>query len=253
MAALSGILLELDRLLEPQAFSDYCPNGLQVQGRSEIGRIATGVSASSELFERALTAGADLVIAHHGLFWDGEDVRVLGPRRERLRLLLSADVSLAAYHLPLDAHPTFGNNALIAKGLGATLDVAFAPVAGRAIGWCATFDGDGITPAELTERVTTLTARAPLTFLDGPERIRTIGIVSGGGARNVSDAIAAGLDAFLTGEPAEWARALAHESAIHFLAAGHHATETFGVRALGAHLAEHFGVEHLYIEIDNPV
>ena len=209
--------------------------------------------AVKENMDQLLQQRTALVIAHHGLFWDGEDVRVLGPRRERLRLLLSADVSLAAYHLPLDAHPTFGNNALIAKGLGATLDVAFAPVAGRAIGWCATFDGDGITPAELTERVTTLTARAPLTFLDGPERIRTIGIVSGGGARNVSDAIAAGLDAFLTGEPAEWARALAHESAIHFLAAGHHATETFGVRALGTYLGEHFGVEHLYIEIDNPV
>jgi dinuclear metal center YbgI/SA1388 family protein len=253
MAALSGILLELDRLLEPQSFSDYCPNGLQVQGRSEIGRIATGVSASSELFERALAAGADLVITHHGLFWDGDDVRVLGPRRERLRLLLTADVSLAAYHLPLDAHPRFGNNALIANGIGAALDGPFAPVAGRAIGWRATFDGEGITPAELIERVTSLTLRVPLAFPGGPERIRTIGIVSGGGARNVSDAIEAGLDAFLTGEPAEWARALARESAIHFLAAGHHATETFGVRALGAHLAEHFGVEHLYIEIENPV
>jgi dinuclear metal center YbgI/SA1388 family protein len=253
MAALSEIVLELDRLLEPDAFSDYCPNGLQVEGRGEVQRIATGVSASSELFERALEANADLVLTHHGLFWTGDDVRVLGRHRERLRLLLAADVSLVAYHLPLDAHPTFGNNALIAKGIGGTLEAPFAAVAGRDIGWRARFDDDGVTASELTERLRALTGREPLAFAFGPERIRTIGIVSGGGARNVTDAIAAGLDAFITGEPAEWARAVARESAIHFIAAGHHATETFGVRALGDYLAELFGGEHTYIDIDNPV
>jgi dinuclear metal center YbgI/SA1388 family protein len=253
VAALADIVDELDRLLEPVGFSDFCPNGLQVEGREQVGRVVTGVSASLELFDRALEAGADLVLTHHGLFWDGDDMRVTGPLRKRLRLLLAADVSLAAYHLPLDAHPTLGNNALLARGIGATPTAAFAPVGGREIGWIASFDEDGVTAEELRLRVEQLTAHDVLAFPGGPERVRTVGVVSGGGARNVNDAIAAGLDAFVTGEPAEWARALARESRIHFLAAGHHATETLGVRALGEHLVARLGVEHMHIEIANPV
>jgi dinuclear metal center YbgI/SA1388 family protein len=253
MAALTEIVAELDRLLDPGAFADYCPNGLQVQGGVEVTRVATGVSASVELFEAAIAAGAELILTHHGLIWNGDDGRVVGPYRERLRLLLGADVSLAAYHLPLDAHPTLGNNALIASGIGGALDGAFGFAQGGEIGWRARFDGDGIGADELVVRVAALTGRAPLAFLGGPERVRTVGIVSGGGARNVFDAIAGGLDAFITGEPAEWARAVALESGIHFIAAGHSATETFGVRALGDHLAEAFGVAHSYVEVENPV
>ncbi|HEX2702426.1 MAG TPA: Nif3-like dinuclear metal center hexameric protein [Solirubrobacteraceae bacterium] len=253
MAALREILDELELLLEPAAFRDYCPNGLQVEGRAEVERVVTGVSASAELFGRALATNADLVLTHHGLFWDGDDVRVLGARRDRLRLLLEADVSLAAYHLPLDAHPSLGNNVLLASGIGATATAPFAPVHGRAIGWIATFEGDGVTAAELTSRLVRLTGHEVLAFPGGPERVRSVGIVSGGGARNVQDAIAARLDAFITGEPAEWARALADESGIHFLAAGHHATEVLGVRALGEHLVARFGVAHSYVEIANPV
>jgi dinuclear metal center YbgI/SA1388 family protein len=253
MALLNEILAELDRLLEPDSFADHGPNGLQVQGSAEVTHVATGVSATLELFERAIDAGAQLILTHHGLFWDGDDARVVGVLRDRLRLLLGADVSLVAYHLPLDAHPVLGNNALIAAGLGLEGRRPFAVHRGREIGVRATAPGAGITPAELVARVAALTARQPLALMHGPELIRSVGIVSGGGARNVHDAIAAGLDAFITGEPAEWASALAGESRIHFLAAGHHATETFGPRALGEHLASRFGVAHTDIPIVNPV
>ena len=253
MAARDQIIDELDRLLDAGSFRDYCPNGLQVEGRSEIARLATGVSASAELLEQALALGADLVLTHHGLFWEGDDPRVIGSLRKRLGLLMGADVSLAAYHLPLDAHASMGNNALIAAGIGAALDEPFGLAAGRPVGWSAHFDDDGIAPQELERRVTTLTGRGPLAFLEGPEPVRRIGIVSGGGAKLLGEAIAAGLDAFITGEPAEPSRALAREAGIHFIAAGHHATETFGVRALGEHLAARFGVEHSYVEVANPV
>jgi len=253
MAARTEIIAELDRLLEPASFRDYCPNGLQVEGRAKVAHVATGVSASVELFEQAIAAGADLILTHHGLFWDGEDPRVLGARRARLSLLLASDTSLAAYHLPLDAHPSFGNNALIAAGIGAVTEQPFGLAAGRAVGWRARYDGQGIAAEDLARRLATLTAREPLAFLEGPARVRTVGIVSGGGGRSLFEAIDAGLDAFVTGEAEEWARAAARESGIHFIAAGHHATETFGVRALGEHLAGTLGVEHTHFAIDNPV
>jgi len=253
MAPLREMVAELDRLLDSQSFSDYGPNGLQVEGAHEVAHVATGVSASVELFERAIAAGAQLIVTHHGVFWDGDDPRIVGSHRARLRTLLAADVSLAAYHLPLDAHPLVGNNALIAAGLGLTDPQPFSVWRGRAIGVAASAPGDGIDAAELVARVAALTAREPLAFPGGPQRVRTVGIVSGGGARSVHEAIARGLDAFITGEPAEWARALAAESGIHFIAAGHHATETFGPRALGEHLRERFGVAWSDIDVANPV
>ena len=253
MAPLTEIVAELDALLDIAAFSDYGPNGLQVQGADEVSHVATGVSASLELFERAIAAGAQLIVTHHGLFWSGDDPRIVGARRNRLRALLSADVSLAAYHLPLDAHPVVGNNALIAAGLGLVDSAPFGMHRGRAIGVRARAPGDGIAAADLVARLTTLTEREPIAFLGGPDRVRTVGILSGGGARTVEEAIAAGLDAFITGEPAEWARATAREAGIHFIAAGHHATETFGPRALGEHLRERFGLAVTDIAVANPV
>jgi dinuclear metal center YbgI/SA1388 family protein len=253
MAPLREIVAELDRLLEPEAFSDYGPNGLQVEGAGEVAHVATGVSASVELFERAIAAGAQLIVTHHGLFWDGEDPRVVGSHRARLRTLLAADVSLASYHLPLDAHPQVGNNALIAAGLGLVDPQPFSVYRGRAIGVRASAPGEGIGAQELVARVAALTAREPLALPGGPDRVRSVGIVSGGAARSVHEAIALGLDAFITGEPAEWARALAAEAGIHFIAAGHHATETFGPRALGEHLRGRFGVGWTDIEVRNPV
>jgi dinuclear metal center YbgI/SA1388 family protein len=253
MALLNEMVAELDRLLESDSFADYGPNGLQVQGRAQVSHVATGVSASLELFEQAIDVGAQMILTHHGLFWDGNDARVVGALRDRLKILLGAEVSLVAYHLPLDAHPTVGNNALIAAGLGLEERRPFGMHRGREIGVFATVPGEAITPGELVARVAELTAREPLALMHGPELIRSVGIVSGGGARSVHEAIAAGLDAFITGEPAEWANAVAREGGIHFLAAGHHATETFGPRALGEHLAARFGVIHTVIETDNPV
>ena len=253
MAHLEEILEHLERLLEPELFEDYCPNGLQVAGRAEVATVVTGVSAHLELIELALARRADLVVTHHGILWDGDDRRVTGRLHRRLRLLLAADVALAAYHLPLDAHPEYGNNALIAAGLGCVDRRPFGRHRGREIGCRGDFAADGISAAELLLRVHDLTGRRPLAFTTGPDQIRSIGIVSGAGAGHLGEAIAAGLDAFITGEPAERVMAEARESAIHFIAAGHYATETFGVRALGDRLADRFGVDHVFIDVSNPI
>jgi dinuclear metal center YbgI/SA1388 family protein len=247
------ILSFLDELLDPGGFDDYGPNGLQVPGRAEVDRVVTGVSASLELFERAIVADAGLVLVHHGVFWD-KAPRALSPAAAaRLRMLLTAEVNLVAYHLPLDAHPEVGNNALLADGLGATTHEPFAEHAGRAIGVAARFGEDGVEAGELFSRVTEVTGRAPLVFDDGPDRVRSLGIVSGGAAGDLETAIAAGLDGFLTGEPSEPAMTTAREARVHFIAAGHYATETFGVRRLGELLAERFGVAHEFIDVPNPV
>jgi dinuclear metal center YbgI/SA1388 family protein len=211
--------------------------------------VATGVSAHRELFERAIAAGAQLIVVHHGLFWEG-DPRALSPAMAtRLRLLLEAGVGLAAYHLPLDAHSEVGNNALIAERLGCSEREPFGAVHGVPIGVAGRFpeDGDGLSAAELFDRVRALTGREPLVFDHGPERVRRIGIVSGAAAGQVEEAIDAGLDAFLTGEPAERVMALSREGGIHY------ATETFGVRRLGELLADRFGVEHHFVDVPNPV
>lgn len=230
------------------AFEDYCPNGLQVAGRPEVRLVVSGVSAHIELFERARERGADLVLAHHGIFWRGDDPRLVGPQRARISLLLKSEMSLAAYHMPLDAHAEFGNNALLAAGLGAEAHERFADI-GRA----ATFAGDGLEHRELRERVATLTQREPLIFDSGPARIRTLAIVSGAGSGYLGEAIAGGFDAFLTGEPSERVMAQAREAGVYFIAAGHHATETFGVRALGDLIALRFRIEHEFIDVANPI
>jgi dinuclear metal center YbgI/SA1388 family protein len=251
--ALAAILEELDRLLDPGAFEDHGPNGLQVPGRAEITTVATGVSAGLELFERAAAAGAELVLVHHGLFWEGQPRAVSRELAARLRLLLVDDINLAAYHLPLDAHPEIGNNALIAEGLGADAREPFGVHRGRPIGFAARFSGDGLPAPELFERVGALTGREPLVFDAGPRRVRSLGIVSGGAAGNLQEAIDAGLDGFLTGEPSEPAMAQAREAGVHFIAAGHYATETFGVRRLGEFVARRFAVAHKFIDVPNPV
>jgi dinuclear metal center YbgI/SA1388 family protein len=250
---LANLLAYLDELLEPAAFSDYGPNGLQVPGPEDVRTVVTGVSASAELFERAAEHGADLVLVHHGLFWTGAPLALTPSAKRRLQLLFDHDMALAAYHLPLDGHPEVGNNALLADGLGCVSHEPFGLHKGRAIGVAGRFEGDGIAAADLVARVRELTGREPLAFLDGPAHVRSIAIVSGAGADYLGDAIAAGHDAFLTGEPAERVMTHAREEGIHFLAAGHYATETFGVRRLGELLAERFGVKHLFVEVANPV
>lgn len=255
-AALLEILAEADGLLEPERFEDYCVNGLQVPGGETVQTLASGVSANLSLFERAAAEGAQLLVVHHGLFW-GSGVRAIDPPlRRRLAALLESGIALAAYHLPLDAHLEIGNNALLARALGASDLSPFATHRNQPIGVLATLPADGI-PARgeqgLFARVEDITDQEPLVFDAGPEQIHTIAIVAGAGTSHLPEAIAAGADAFVTGEPAERAMAEANEAGIHFVAAGHHATETFGVRALGEHLAKRFDLRHRFIDVRNPI
>jgi dinuclear metal center YbgI/SA1388 family protein len=246
----------VDELLEIERFSDYGPNGLQVPGSSTVTSVVTGVSAQLELFERAVAEGAQLVLAHHGILWDFDPRRIGPAHAKRLRTLLANDVALAAYHLPLDAHPEVGNNALLAAGLGAdVVEPAFSH-SGQPIGTIAHFDdngGDGIAAPELFARVATLTDRDPLVFDAGPAYVRRLGIVSGSAANDLSHAIELDLDGFLTGEPKEHVMAQARENHIHFIAAGHYATETFGIRRVGELIAVRFGVAHHFVDLPNPV
>jgi dinuclear metal center YbgI/SA1388 family protein len=263
-APTADILADLDALLEPARFEDYGPNGLQVPGAAQVDTVATGVSANLELFERAAAENAQLLIVHHGLFWGTSPGPIDAPLKRRLKILFDADIGLAAYHLPLDAHPELGNNALIAKALGASSLEPFALHHGQPIGFIATLPGGAAgegaddenngTPAQaLFTRVRELTARDPLVFDAGPPAIRRLAIVSGGGADYIADAIAAGADALLTGEPVERVMSTAREAGIHFIAAGHYATETFGVKALGEHVAQRFGVRHVFLDVPNPI
>ncbi len=252
-AAAIDILQELDRILEPERFDDYGPNGLQVPGPAQVQTVATGVSANLQLFELAAAERAQLLLVHHGLFWGAGPGPIDAALKGRLKILFDADIALAAYHLPLDAHPQFGNNALLAQALGAEALEPFALHRGQPIGILARLPGEGISPEALFARVHEITSREPLVFDAGPARVRSVAVVSGAGSDYLADAAAAGADALLTGEPVERAMANARESHLHFIAAGHYATETFGVRRLGEHLAERFGVRHVFLDVPNPV
>jgi dinuclear metal center YbgI/SA1388 family protein len=252
-ARLADILTEIDQLLEPARFDDYGPNGLQVPGPAEVSTVATGVSAHAELFELAAAERAQLLIVHHGLFWGAGPGPIDATLKRRLQILFDADIGLAAYHLPLDAHPEIGNNALLGRALGAERLEPFGLHHGEPIGFIASFSGEGLGAAELFARVGDITSREPLVFDAGPPQVRRLAIVSGAGADFLADAAAAGADALLTGEPAERTMAQARESGLHLIAAGHYATETFGVRRLGEHLAERFGVREVFLDVPNPV
>jgi dinuclear metal center YbgI/SA1388 family protein len=254
VAGRDAIIAFLDELLDAPAFEDYGPNGLQVPGAAEVSKVVTGVSAHQELFERAAAAGAQMVLCHHGIFWGQGDGRIDQRMKRRLVTLFDADLSLAAYHLPLDAHGEVGNNALICRALGFEPAQAFAAARGRPIGWIGRAGGGGVAIGELLERCRATFERDDvLHFPGGPERVRTLGVVSGGGDGYFAEAIDAGVDAFVSGEPSEPAMADARESGTHFIAAGHWASETSGIRRLGDLVAERFGVEHEFVAIRNPV
>jgi dinuclear metal center YbgI/SA1388 family protein len=253
MAARDEIVSFCDELLDIGAFEDYGPNGLQVPGGAEVTKVVSGVSASRAFIEAAIDSGAQLALAHHGLFWSKGPIAISEQMAARLRPAFAAGLSIAAYHLPLDAHREIGNNALLCEGLGFTLDEAeFGVVNGRGIGVIGRAS-DGVEREELARRVSELVGREPLRFDTGPELVGSIGIVSGAGSSQIGEAVDAGLDALLTGEPAERAMADAEEGEINFIAAGHYATETFGIRRLGELVAERFGVEHEFIDLPNPI
>ena len=242
------MLFELLYLLDAARFRDYCPNGLQVEGRSEIRRLVSGVTASLALIERAAEAGADAILVHHGLFWKGDDMRVVGPKKRRLEALLARGINLLAYHLPLDAHPELGNNAQLALRLNLAVHGHFAE---QEIGFIGA-PGETMTAEALRERVTRVLCRTALLVGDGGRTVRSVAWCSGGAQGYFEDAIAAGCDAYISGEISEQTTHLARESGVAYIAAGHHATERFGVQAVGAMAAARFGVEHCFIDIDNP-
>ncbi|MEI2701289.1 MAG: Nif3-like dinuclear metal center hexameric protein [Baekduia sp.] len=253
-AATAEIIAFLDELLDASAFSDYGPNGLQVPGKREIEVVATGVSAHRDLITEAVVQGADLLVVHHGLFWRGQPLEITPLMDSRLRPLYRNDLALAAYHLPLDAHPQHGNNALLAQAIGADPERTFAEHGGREIGLIAGFGEHPITRTELTGRVAAATGgREPLVIAGGSDLVRRVGIVTGSACDDVLAAVEAGCDAFITGEPAERAFGIARDAGITFIAGGHHATETFGVKRLGELLAERFGVRHVPIDVANPI
>ena len=238
-----------DALLQPEKFRDYGPNGLQVEGDREVRLLVSGVTASRALIEAAIDAQADAIVVHHGLFWRGQDGRVTGWMRERLRLLLGHGIHLFAYHLPLDAHPELGNNAQLARVLGLQADGRFGE---QDLGFVGAAANTWDRPQALAEHVAAVLGR-PVTCVGGSDRpVRRVAWCTGGAQGYFESAIAQGVDAFITGEISEPQAHLARETGVAFLACGHHATERYGAPALGAHVAQALGISHRFIEIDNP-
>lgn len=241
----------LAQLLDITRFRDYCPNGLQVEGRGEISLLVSGVTASLALLEAAVDARADAILVHHGYFWRGEDPRIVGPRHKRLKLLLAHDMNLLAYHLPLDAHPQFGNNAQLAQRLGLIPEARFGD---DDLGWLGSAADAGVnTVAQLASVVERRLGRSPLVIGDPAQPVGRIGWCTGAAQNLLGDAIAAGATVYLSGEISEPIVHLARETGVAYLACGHHATERHGVQALGQHLAHQFGIGHRFIDIPNPV
>ncbi|QWV18896.1 Nif3-like dinuclear metal center hexameric protein [Stutzerimonas zhaodongensis] len=248
--ALTTLVDESDRFLNAAKIPDYCPNGLQVEGRPQVQRIVSGVTASQALLDAAVEAQADVVLVHHGYFWKNEDPRVVGIKQRRLKTLLSNDISLLAYHLPLDVHPEVGNNVQLARLLGLTIEGALEPDNPRSVGLVGALDTP-LTPADFMRRVHAALGREPL-MVEGPGLIRRIAWCTGGAQGYIDQAVTAGVDAYLTGEISEPTVHIARENGLSFFAAGHHATERYGVQALGELLAKRFAIEHLFIDCPNP-
>ena len=247
MARRDEVIAYADELLELDSFPDYGPMGLQVAGSEDVTRIACAVSASLELFELAAAVGANLLLVHHGLLWDNDPRTIDDRMRRKLEALFRAGTTLAAYHLALDAHPEIGNNALLARELGVAVD---GPVAGLGVGGRLE---SGMDPEAFVDLVGERLGRVPTAFLEGPDTVERIAIISGGAARYVTDAAGEGYDLFLTGEPAEPTLHTARELGIHFVAAGHYATERLGVQALAERLEDRFSLEWEFLELPNPV
>ena len=246
------MLLEtLNSLMQPALFNDYGPNGLQVEGRQEIRKLVTGVTASRALIDAAIAAGADAILVHHGLFWRGQDGCVTGWMKQRLARLLAHDINLLAYHLPLDAHPELGNNAQLALRLGVS---AFDGPAGRFGAQSLGLMGQrrSASAAELAAHVTQTLGRAVTLVVEPDRPVERVALCTGGAQSYFESAIAAGADVFITGEISEPQAHYARECGVAYIACGHHASERYGVQAVGAHVAQALGLSHQFIDIDNP-
>lgn len=239
----------LNQLLDISHFHDYCPNGLQVEGRDNIHIIISGVTASLDLLQAAVAAKADAVLVHHGYFWRGEDARITGMKSRRIALLMQHGINLFAYHLPLDIHPEFGNNALFGRKLGLIETSRFGEqdiaVQGRL--------AQAMTLSALGEKISLTLSRQPMMIGDPDKTVQRIAWCTGAAQSYFEAAIQRGVDAFITGEISEQTVHAARESGVAFIAAGHHATERYGVQALGDHIAQAFGIRHQFIDIENPV
>lgn len=250
MAERDSIVAYLDELLDSPGFPDYGPNGLQVPGAREVTSVITGVSATRELFEIALERGAQMVLVHHGIFW-GDAGALSEMQAGRLRALLANDLNLVAYHLPLDAHASVGNNALLIEELGMTVAEPLGEYKGRSIGFVGSTEA--MTGEQLKWRIHEHLGREPLHLDYGPAEISRVGVIAGSAPDYLEEAVAAGCQAFITGEPAERVNSAAKELGVHFYAAGHHATEKLGIQRLGSLLAAEFGVAHEFVDIPNPI
>ncbi|MCX4187653.1 Nif3-like dinuclear metal center hexameric protein [Methylophaga sp. OBS4] len=252
MITRTELLAYLDETLEPGRFQDYCPNGLQVAGREQVTTLVSGVTASQALIEAALEREADAILVHHGYFWRGEDPRIVGIKQRRLKLLLENDINLLAYHLPLDAHPSLGNNAQLARLLDIEIDGRISGTGDPALALCGCLR-QSLTLTRFADEVRQTLQREPLVIQGHDRPITTIGWCTGAAQGYLQQAAELGLDVFVSGEISEPTVHLARELGINYIAAGHHATERYGVQALGQELAQRFNIRHHFIDIDNPV
>ncbi|MBU2968964.1 Nif3-like dinuclear metal center hexameric protein [Pseudoalteromonas sp. C2R02] len=248
----SDLMSHLNNLLEPHTIKDFSPNGLQIEGKDNITKIVTGVTASQALIDAAINHKADAILVHHGFFWKGESQQIVGMKKKRIEALIKHDINLIAYHLPLDIHPTLGNNAQLAK----LLDITYE--AGLELGSAKSIPVKGIlntplTGSEFAQKIATVLNREPVTSIVRDEKIKTIAWCTGGGQGYIDLAAEQGIDAYLTGEASEQTIHSSREQNIDFFAAGHHATERYGVKALGEHLAAEHKLEVIFVDIDNPV
>ncbi|RFA30300.1 Nif3-like dinuclear metal center hexameric protein [Alkalilimnicola ehrlichii] len=251
MVQRSELIAYLNDLLAVEHFSDYCPNGLQIEGCSEVQTLIAGVTASQAFLERALAEGADTVLVHHGYFWKGENPSIVGMKAQRIGALLRANANLLAYHLPLDAHPLYGNNRQLADRLGIAItgEVAAGPrpalvLKGRL--------AQPVTAEAFAAHIEAVLGRSPMHIEGGPGKIQEVAWCTGAGQDFIDAAAASGVDAYISGEISERTTHSAREQGIHYYAVGHHASERYGVQALGEHLAERFGLKYSFIDVDNP-
>lgn len=246
------LLAHLDELLHSTAYKDYCPNGLQVAGRERISHIVTGVTASQALLDEAVARGADTVLVHHGYFWKGEDERVIGIKQRRLKTLLAHDINLIAYHLPLDNHAEYGNNVQLAKVLGLEITGALAGDSATVPGLVGRLPQEQ-SAAQVQQWLSEKLGRQALHIGNSDARIETLAWCTGAAQSYLQRAVDLGVDAFITGEINEPSVHLARETGVQFFSAGHHATERYGVKALGEYLAQRFALKVDFIDKDNPV
>jgi len=253
MVQLKQLVVYCNDLLSISEFNDYCPNGLQVEGKANINQLITGVTASQGLIDHAIDRGADALLVHHGYFWKGEDASIVGLKKQRIARLLQNEISLLAYHLPLDAHAEFGNNVELARRLGIQVNGVVKQGRAKGLLWYGELD-QVMTASELSQRLANGLNRQPLHLPSSSQQtIRTLAWCTGGAQAYIEEAAELGMDAYISGEVSEQTFHQARELNIHYFAAGHHATESFGVQALGRHLADHFELECEHIDVFNPV